>query len=307
MRPGIGNDIQPNIRLPQRRTLLRGGALAASALGGLVMGCSRVSTADATHGGNLLEQLRDRGSVRLGIAGEIPFAYINKQGKLTGEAPTVAGAVFERLGVRRVQAVPTEFGNLIPGLKAGLFDVIAAGMYINRDRCAEVLFSEPDYQVTEALIVRRGNPGNLRDYQDVARAGATLGVASGGAEIGFAKEAGVKKISVYRDQLSGFEALRAGRMDAFTAVSITARLLVRDGGHDDVELTPPFLPVINGKRQISGGGYAFRPGQTRIVAAFNRELLAMRESGELLSLARPFGFTEKEMTTLTTKQLCAIG
>lgn len=291
-----------------RRDLLRGGAaLGALGLGiGGVAGCSRVSTASATDGGNLLERLRKQGTVRLGIAGEIPYAYIDKNGRLTGEAPTVARAIFGRLGVPRTQPVPIDFGSLIPGLRSNQFDVIAAGMFITPERCAQVLFSDPDYQVQEALIVPKGNPKKLTTYADVARAKASMGVATGGIEIQYAKSSGVPggRIQIYGDQLSGLEGMEAGRMDCFAGTSLTLRSLLAAGHHSKVEMTEPFIPVIGGKRQYGAGGYGFRPGETRLADAFDAELHKMRASGELLRLIAPFGFTKTESTTLTAKELC---
>lgn len=89
---------------PRRRSLLAGVA-ALGALG--AAGCSRVATASTTQGGDLLDRLKAAGVVRLGIAGEIPFGYIDKNGELTGEAPELAKVIFKRLGVDRVQPVPT--------------------------------------------------------------------------------------------------------------------------------------------------------------------------------------------------------
>ncbi|MCQ4042404.1 ectoine/hydroxyectoine ABC transporter substrate-binding protein EhuB [Streptantibioticus rubrisoli] len=286
--------------------LTRRGLLGALGLTALATGCSRVSTADATDGGNLLERLREQGTVRLGIAGEIPFAYIDRDGRLTGEAPTVAKAIFTRLGVPHTQPVPIDFGSLIPGLRSNQFDVIAAGMFINPTRCAQVLFSDPDYQVQEALIVPRGNPKKLRTYADIARTGASMGVATGGIEIQYAKSYGVPsgKIAIYNDQLSGLEGIEAGRMDCFAGTSLTLRNLLATGSHPKVEMTEPFIPVVGGKKQYGAGGYGFRPGETRLRDAFNSQLHRLRDSGELLRLIRPFGFTETESTTLTARELC---
>ena len=292
---------------PARRSLLRGAALGLLGLGGLAAaGCSRVPTGTATDGGTLLDRLRDQGTVRLGIAGEIPYAYIDRDGRLTGEAPTVARTIFERLGVPHTQPVPIDFGSLIPGLRSSQFDVIAAGMFINPERCEQVLFSDPDYQVQEALLVPKGNPKKLRTYTDVARARASMGVATGGIEIQYAKSSGVSggRVQIYNDQLSGLEGIEAGRMDCFAGTSLTLRSLLATGHHPKVEMTEPFIPVVDGKKQYGAGGYGFRPGETRLVAAFDAELHRMRASGELLRLIEPFGFTRTESTTLTAKELC---
>jgi polar amino acid transport system substrate-binding protein len=203
--------------------------------------------------------------------------------------------------------VPIDFGSLIPGLRSNQFDVIAAGMFINPPRCEQILFSDPDYQVQEALIVPKGNPKKLHVYSDIAHAKATMGVATGGIEIQYAKSSGVpsSKIQIYNDQLSALEGIEAGRMDCFSGTSLTLRSLLATGHHPKVEITEPFIPVIDGKKQYGAGGYGFRPGETRLVDAFDAELHKMRDSGELLRLIGPFGFTKTEMTTLTAKELCA--
>ena len=118
---GHSGNRQSLLRAPTSRRSLLAGVAALGALG--AAGCSRVATASTTEGGDLLDRLRAAGVVRLGIAGEIPFGYIDRDGRLTGEAPELGRAIFKRLGVDRVQPVPTEFGSLIPGLNSQQFDV----------------------------------------------------------------------------------------------------------------------------------------------------------------------------------------
>ncbi|WP_128378685.1 ectoine/hydroxyectoine ABC transporter substrate-binding protein EhuB [Streptomyces cavernae] len=284
-----------------RRSLLAGVA-ALGALG--ATGCSRVATADGVEGGDLLDRLRAQGVVRLGIAGEIPFGYIDKNGELTGEAPELAKVVFKRLGVDRVQPVPTEFGSLIPGLNSQQFDVVSAGMYINPERCAQVIFSDPDYQMKDAFIVRKGNPKGLRDYADIVEKKAKFATGTGYAEIGYAVEAGYKEsdILIVPDQVAGLNAVEAGRVDVFAGTALTVREVVKKSSR--TEATKPFAPLVEGKPHVDGGGFAFRPTETKLRDAFNVELRKLKESGELFRILKPFGFTEAEMTDMTAKELC---
>ncbi|MFF3763056.1 ectoine/hydroxyectoine ABC transporter substrate-binding protein EhuB [Streptomyces sp. NPDC001922] len=292
------------IERPVSRRSLLAGAAAFGALG--AAGCSRVSTADVTDGGNLLERLRAQGTVRLGIAGEIPFGYINKKAEVTGEAPELAKIIFKRLGVPHVQPVPTEFGSLIPGLNSQQFDVISAGMFITPERCKQVLFADPDYQVLDALIVRKGNPKGLRNYADIKRTGAKLASGTAYAEIDYAVDAGVKRdsIQVYPDQLAGLLAVAQGRADAFAGTSLTVRNVIEQTKNPKVEGTKPFLPRLDGKPAYGAGAFAFRKGETTLRNAFNEQLLKMKKSGELLRVVKPFGFTATEMTDLTAEELC---
>ncbi|OKK07695.1 amino acid ABC transporter substrate-binding protein [Streptomyces sp. CB03234] len=261
-------------------------------------GCSRVAS------GNALDRLRSQGTVRLGIAGEVPYGYVDEQGEFTGEAPELAKVVFQRLGIGRVQPVATDFASLIPGLNSQQFDVVSAGMYINKERCAQVIFSDPEYQMLDSFIVRKGNPKNLRSYEDVVRTGARIATGSGYAQIDHAVAAGYpeKDIVILQDQVAGLNAVESGRVDAFVTTALTTREVVRKSRK--AEATAPFAAVVDGKKKIDGGGFAFRPTDTELRDAFNAEIHAMKKSGELFRILRPFGFTQAEMTTLTAEELC---
>ncbi|MBQ1096958.1 ectoine/hydroxyectoine ABC transporter substrate-binding protein EhuB [Streptomyces sp. b94] len=295
------SDQRPRTAGPTRRSLLAGVA-ALGALG--AAGCSRVATASDVEGGDLLDRLKAQGVARLGIAGEIPFGYIDKNGELTGEAPELAKVIFKRLGVDRVQPVPTEFGSLIPGLASQQFDVVAAGMYINPDRCQQVIFSDPDYQMLDAYIVRKGNPLGLHNYKDVFKKKARFATGTGYAEIAYAVEHGIKEddILIVPDQVAGLNAVESGRVDVFAGTALTVREVVKKSSK--AEATEPFSPIIDGKPKVDGGGFAFRPNETNLRDAFNVELQKLKKSGELLRILKPFGFTENEMTDLTAKELC---
>ncbi|MEV8292221.1 ectoine/hydroxyectoine ABC transporter substrate-binding protein EhuB [Streptomyces rochei] len=286
---------------PTRRSLLAGVA-ALGALG--AAGCSRVATASDVKGGDLLDRLKAQGVARLGIAGEIPFGYIDKNGELTGEAPELAKVIFKRLGVDRVQPVPTEFGSLIPGLASQQFDVVAAGMYINPDRCQQVIFSDPDYQMLDAFIVRKDNPMGLHNYEDVVKKKAKFATGTGYAEIAYAVEHGYKEddILIVPDQVAGLNAVESGRVDVFAGTALTTREVVKKS--HKAEVTEAFAPIVDGEPHVDGGGFAFRPDETNLRDAFNVELQKLKKSGELLRILKPFGFTENEMTDLTAKELC---
>ncbi|MEU3050074.1 MULTISPECIES: ectoine/hydroxyectoine ABC transporter substrate-binding protein EhuB [unclassified Streptomyces] len=281
-----------------RRSVLLGTA-AVGTLGALgAAGCGRVPSGDA------LARLKSQGTVRLGIAGEVPYGYVDDRGEFTGEAPELARVVFKRLGIDTIQPVATDFASLIPGLNSQQFDVVSAGMYINKDRCAQVIFSDPEYQMLDAFIVRKGNPKNLHNYEDVVRTKARFATGTGYAEIGYAVAAGIpeKDIVILQDQVAGLNAVESGRVDVFAGTALTAREVVRKSSR--AEATEAFAAVVDGKEQIDGGGFAFRPTDTELRDAFNDEILAMKKSGELFRILKPFGFTESEMTTLTAEELC---
>jgi polar amino acid transport system substrate-binding protein len=299
-------------RWTRRKFLNRAGAgLAVGAGTILVTSCSR--TDDGGGGGeatDILETAREQGFIRVGFANEAPYGFAETDGTLTGEAPEVARAVFEALGIGELQGVLTEFGSLIPGLQANRFDVIAAGMFITPERCGEIIFSEPDYCGLAAFLVPTGNPNGISTYEDIAsNPDLTLGVLTGAVEGDYATAAGVAEgqLSPFGDPPSMLEGLSVGRVDAISLTSISLRDLLERNPDVDLELTEPFTPVLDGEEQIGCGGFGFREGDTDLRDAFNTELAKLQESGDLLSIVEPFGFGEEEVNAAmehTTEELC---
>jgi polar amino acid transport system substrate-binding protein len=257
-----------------------------------------------------LERAREAGKIRVGYANEAPYAWLDsKSGRLTGEAPEIARAVLADMGIREIEGVLTEFGSLIPGLNAGRFDIIAAGMYVLPERCKEVAFSNPTYSVGEALIVAPGNPAKLHSYQDVATSpDARLGVVAGTVEHGYAKAAGVpqERVIVFPDAPSALEGVVAGRVEAFGATSLTANDMLARMQDGRAERATPFSdPVIEGKTARGYGAFAFRKEDKALLAAFNAELARLIGTPRHLEMIKAFGFTKAELPgSVTADSLC---
>src|SRR5262245_39345124 len=254
-----------------------------------------------------LDKARREGCIRVGFANEAPYGYATPDGELTGESPEVVKAVLAKIGIPQVDGVLTEFGSLIPGLEAGRFDIIAAGMFITPKRCAQVQFSEPTYGIGQAFLVPKGNPKSIKDYGTIAgNKDLKLAVMAGAVEGGYAKDAGIEltQLVILPDQSSLVKAVQAGRADAaaLTALSIADMASKNEG----VESTPPFGTVA-GKSVTGHGGFAFRKDDQDLLDAFNAELKKFIGSPEHIALVTPFGFGEGFMPAKTTAELCAGG
>ena len=282
-------------RAVTRRSLFRGVAIAGIGAASIAL----VGCGDDDNNGNgdesTLERARREGRIRIGFANEAPYGFADASGEVTGEAPTVAREVFSRLGIDEVDAVVVPFGSLIPGLQAGRFDVIAAGMFINPDRCDAITFSDPDYCVPQAFGVAAGNPMGLNSYEDVAaNPDAALGVQTGGVEAGYAEALGVSsdRIVFFDDIVSAGEGLSSGRVDAIAATSLAIRAEIeRVGGN--VESTEAFDVVIDGQNESGCGGYGFRNGDGDLHEAFNDILVQMKDGDEIKPLVLEFGFDDE--------------
>lgn len=251
------------------------------------------TAAPGEGGGGLLESAREDG-IRIGFANERPYGFEGPDGP-TGEAPEVAKAVLEEMGITEVEGVVVDFAALIGGLNAERFDIIAAGMFINEERAGEVLFADPDYCGTTAFAVEEGNPLGLADFESVIESEARIGVLSGAVEDGYAVDSGVPDGQINRFDTTPdlFDALTAGRIDAVALTAITVREQVAE--LDGYEATEGFIPVIDDVEQLGCGGYGFRFDDQEFRDEFNRVLNEMKENGEILPIVEEFGFTSAEV------------
>lgn len=289
------------------------GRAAGAALLTLVLlapGCSERADAPGAQATSTLERAQQTGTIRVGYANEAPYAYLESaSGRLTGEAPEIARVVLAELGIREVAGVLTEFGSLIPGLKAGRFDIIAAGMYILPERCREIAFSNPTYSVGEAFIVAQGNPLGLNGYEHTARhSDARLGVVAGTVERDYARHTGIPdaRVVVFPDAPSALEGVIAGRVDAYAATSLTVNNLLARAQSPRVERAAPFSdPAIAGKTARGYGAFGFRKSDRKLLDAFNSALARFIGTPAHLELVKPFGFTAAELPgPATAAQLC---
>ncbi|MGE6322627.1 ectoine/hydroxyectoine ABC transporter substrate-binding protein EhuB [Pseudomonas oryzihabitans] len=269
-------------------------ALACSAV--IALGLAGVAQADT------LDKLKKGGTVRIGYANETPFAFTALDGSVTGESPEIVKKIFEKMGVKKVDPVLTEWGSLIPGLRAGRFDVIAAGMYITPERCKQVLFTDPQYQLPDALLTKSGNPKNLHSYDDFANSGATLAIMAGTVNLGYARDAGIKDEQILQvpDTAAQLQAVRAGRADAAVGTQLTMKGLAEKGG-DSLEAVTEFK---DDPSHTGYGALAFRPEDKALRDAVNAELKKWLGSEEHLATVAPFGFDKLNVTTQTAAELC---
>lgn len=247
--------------------------------------------------GVTLEELQEAGVIRVGIADEEPYGFVDDDGNVTGEAPEVARVVLAELGIDEIDAQVVAFESLISGLQAGQFDMIAAGMYINAERAEQILFSDPDYCVGEAFAVEEGNPHDLTDFESVVdNPDVTIAILSGAVEEGYADTAGVpdEQIEFFSDVNAQYEALEAGRVDAVTGTSLTIITQVED--MDGYEATESFFPLDEDGEEVLGcGGFGFRNADQELRDAFNDELNRLQDEGELLPIIADFGFAEEDI------------
>ncbi|MBY3190718.1 ectoine/hydroxyectoine ABC transporter substrate-binding protein EhuB [Rhizobium leguminosarum] len=262
-----------------------------------------MTAAPASAAEDKLEQLKEQGFARIAIANEPPFTAVGADGKVSGAAPDVARAIFEKLGIKEVVASISEYGAMIPGLQAGRHDAITAGLFMKPERCNAVAYSEPILCDAEAFALKKGNPLKLTSYKDIAdNPDAKIGAPGGGTEEKLALEAGVPRdrVIVVPDGQSGIKMLQDGRIDVYSLPVLSIHDLMAKANDPNLETV---APVVNAPVYCDGA--AFRKQDVALRDAFDVELKKLKESGEFAKIIEPYGFSAKAAMSTSREKLCA--
>ncbi|KAA1183079.1 ectoine/hydroxyectoine ABC transporter substrate-binding protein EhuB [Rhizobium tropici] len=255
-----------------------------------------------------LQQIKAQGYVRAATANEVPYGYMDADGKAKGIAPEVLEAVLAKMGLKDIQWSVTPFGSLIPGLKANRFDVVAAEQDILPARCQQVLFSEPNSSYGDNLLVAKGNPKNLHSYEDVKKNPAIkLAVVNGTSHLAAAEGVGITEdqLVVIANNADAPATVSGGRADAYAATDSTVASLVKG----DLEAASPFTdPVVKGKTLRGFGGFAFQKDSGDFVAEFNKVLADFKKTDDYKKILKSYNVTDASIAASSTKStadLCA--
>jgi polar amino acid transport system substrate-binding protein len=248
-----------------------------------------------------LQTLKEQGFATVVIGNEPPFTSIDASGKVSGAAPDVAREVFKKLGVGDIKAIVSEYGAMIPGLQAGRFDAITAGLYMKPERCAAVAYSQPVLCDGEGFILKKELADKITSFEGLAKAGLKLGVLGGGSEEKYAVHAGVDRsnITIIPDGLSGVKMLQDGRIDV---VSTTALAISSLAARVNDKTLTTVIPVQN--TPISCDGAAFNKNDVKLRDAFDAELANLKKDGTFAKIVEPYGFSARAAMSTTRQELC---
>lgn len=244
------------------------------------------------HAGPLMDRIEAGEPIRIGFANEIPWAYPGDNGEALGFVNAHAIGVLNKMGYDNVEPVVTEWGGLIPGLHAGRFDIITGGMYILKERCENVAFSDPMAQVGDAFLVPEGNPNGIATWDDLVGKELTLATGAGYNTVKVAKQEGMdaSKIMEVPGPTEILAAVKAGRADAGGMTAFTAVAMANSS--DGVEVTDPTaLP----EEYQNWVGIAFHKNDADFVEKFNAAQAEHLGSDEMLQSVAEYGFDQKSL------------
>jgi ABC-type amino acid transport substrate-binding protein len=198
------------------------------------------SAAQAVVNGNLLDEIKDRGSLKVGMVLQFaPQMYIDDDGNPAGYDVDLMQLLADDLGVE-LDITDLEFDAMIPGLLARQFDLASVGLVGRPARLEQLWFTCPYVPYRQVVVVNNdsgiGSIAEL-DSSDVTMTALTGSTASSLTETRFPNAE-----LIQLDQAPAFLEVASGRADAIVVEEYLALPFVAENSSTSV-LNPnaPFV------------------------------------------------------------------
>jgi len=194
-----------------------------------------------------LDDILDRGSIRVGVSLFTPWAMKDKSGQLSGFEIEVAKKLAAEMGVQPdFKVLP--WSEIIGALQRGDIDVVISGMAITPRRALQLNFTRPYAESGAALATNTALTKDVRDLEDlnsptfvVVTVAKTLG--SDVAKLVFDKA----DLKVVATNAEAEEMVLEGNAHAYVASTIETAFLALDHPDKiDLPLSKPLLASVSG-------------------------------------------------------------
>jgi len=243
---------------------------------------------------------KDWKTVVIGMEGAYdPWNLTDSSGKIVGFEVDLANDLCKRIGFE-CKIIPQDWDGMIPGLKAGKFDVIMDGMSITEERKKEIDFSKPYAAPPAAFMAAKDSavakalgPGKVVNISkdkaagdaaikavQAALKGKTIGVQSSTTHANFANKY-LKDVATVQEYKTTDERdldLKSGRIDiALDDYPTIASALAKPDAKDFMIVGPEFKGDVFGV----GEGMGLRKSDADLTAKFNKALDAAFADGSV--------------------------
>ena len=222
-----------------------------------------------------LEQVLQRGKLRVGFSTFVPWAMKDKTGAFTGYEIEVAKRLARDMGVTP-EFIPTKWSGIIPSLLTGKFDIIIGGMGIRPLRNLKVNFTIPYEYSGMSIVASKKLATGYTSLADFNNPSVTISARTGTTAVAVTKRFMPKAtIRLFDDEAQALQEVLIGRahgmvssepFPSFQAIKHEKRL---------------FLPL--GKKTFTKEpiGFAVRKGDPDFINFLNNWIIVTAAEGWL--------------------------
>ena len=223
---------------------------------------------------SVVEEVQDRGTLRVGLGLFEPWSACNADGELIGFEIDIATKVAEDMGVA-VEFARTNWNYIIPSLIAEEFDVIISGMTILPHRNLKVNFTSAYSSSGTFLVANTEQTADLATLTDFNTSSVTLATRRGASSVPAIRNVFPEATLVLFDTDNAvLEAVVAGEVHAAAAFATTRTTWVE--AHPETLHLPFEEPFASGVQAM-----AVRKGDLDALNFFNGWIAATKADGWL--------------------------
>ncbi|SEM82766.1 cystine transport system substrate-binding protein [Pseudomonas sp. ok272] len=223
----------------------------------------------------LIDDVNDRGELRIALEANTPPFNFKEDGKLTGFEVELGQLLASELDVR-TDFVVTDAAELLPGVESGRYDIAINHIALTPELKDRFAFSEPYSYSSAQLIVRKEEQ---RPFSSLtALKGESLGVAQGSQFVDQARSVEGVDLRSYADAQQPIKDVADQQIDA----AISDRLLIPYAIRDSR------LPVKEGAKvgPTLSLVIPFQKGNPAFQASLDRALQRIKADGRMMKLSQ---------------------
>lgn len=149
--------------------------------------CASAPTQETAAQKSKVDEILERGTLKVGLDFFVPWAFKDKDGNLAGFEVDVANKLAEDMGVK-IEFVPTAWDGIIPALLTDKFDVIIGGMGTTTERALKVNFSIPYEYSGMDLVVNKTLLPDVTSVEELNKPEVIIAVHLGTTAVETAKQ-----------------------------------------------------------------------------------------------------------------------
>jgi polar amino acid transport system substrate-binding protein len=231
---------------------------------------------------DVLDDVLDRGTLRVGVAEFVPWTMKTKSGELIGFEIEIARKIASDMDVTPEIKI-YEWEKIIPALQNGEIDVIAGGMAITPGRALKVNFSRPLAESGVSLATNSERTQNITSLKELNSEAAVISVVAETFAHSVAKTFfDQAKIKVYPTSDLAEQEVLEGRAHVYLATVAEVNFLaLMNPGKVDVPMSEPLV--------ASREGLAVKKGEQELLNFLNAWVVA-READKWLGTTHQYWF-----------------
>lgn len=197
-----------------------------------------------------------------------PFEFVDKNSQIVGFDMDLLDAISKKVGFE-YEIVNMGFDGLIPALKSGKIDMVAAGMSATEQRRKAADFTNPYYS-TENVFLKKADNDSIKSKEDIK--GKIVSTQLGTVQEIAMRELKDIKVSTMKDPFNVIMALKNGKVDVAVFDSSVA--------YGYLKQNPDLVAFHTEDDGSDGFSFAFDKGKhSELLAKFNQAIDELKADG----------------------------